>query len=110
MPCRKLIALVCAGCIGGSGGKVLHDMVRAGYNMSKGADEVSVPGTSLHSSFVGVVTYYLLVIANPVLTGQQGYVLVTLLLVRLASVLCVLYQQQCMCLTCACDYMTEATA
>lgn len=62
---------------------MLHDMVRAGYNMSKGADEVSVPGTSLHGSFVGAVTFYLLVIANPVLTSHQGYILVSLLLVCL---------------------------
>ena len=61
---------------------MLHDMVRGGYNIAKGADEVAVPGTSLHSSFVSAMMYYWLVLVNGTLSHQQGQTLITVFLVR----------------------------
>jgi hypothetical protein len=71
-----------AGCIGGSGGKVLHDIVRGGYNIAQDADEMSIPGSSLQSSFAAAVIYYWLVIVSGTLTAKQGHTLLTVLLVR----------------------------
>ena len=81
--CDRLKAMH-AGCIGGSGGKVWHDALRGGYGISNGRDEVSVPGTSLHSSFIGAVLYFWLAVSTDTLTFRQGHALLTVLLVRFA--------------------------
>lgn len=60
---------------------MIHDALRGGYGISMRADEVSVPGMSLHSSMGGAAAYYALVVWQPLLSPREGQALITAFLV-----------------------------
>ena len=77
-----------AGCVAGSGGKVICDMVRGGYSMLRDPDEISAPGMGLQSSALAAVAYYWLVLVQGVLSFRQGKALLVTFMVRLHFVQC----------------------
>ena len=75
------IAPIIMGTIGGSGGKVISDMIRGGYGLTTGRDEMSMPTFSVQSGVFCAFVYYWLVHISTSLTAMQGSTLITLLLV-----------------------------
>jgi uncharacterized membrane protein YeiH len=73
---------VATGVIGGSGGKIVHDVLRGGYHIAKSPDELRMPTMSVHSSTMAALMYYFLVHVYAVFTAKQGTTLVIIFLVR----------------------------
>eukprot|EP00892_Ulva_mutabilis_P011952 jgi/Ulvmu1/9129/UM005_0225.1 len=75
------IAALIVGAIGGCGGKIINDMIRGGYNIATGPDEMRNPGVGPTRSMACCVAYYLLVHLYAILSPPQGKALVVLSLI-----------------------------
>lgn len=59
----------------------MNDIIRGGYHLSKGTDEMRVPGIPVARAVLCSALYYALVHVYDVLKPRQGTTLVILLLV-----------------------------